>query len=223
MFSLLIHQTGLEWERVSPVLQWWGEQSGGRSLHHGRGRHPLPPPDEPRHSIISGGPGRYGEHPQPLVLLPGSGHGGWVINIDNKRKYWQDLGTNPFDLDLPPKTSQSYSLLFLCNPFSAKPVLLINLNYRKILNIFQFVSNYLPKIYWLKGSYLLGFFIFSLFCLDSLQVKLGELLPRVLDGSTGTVMLKDPPKVHVNQAHDLCSRLAAVMESIHNTTVVTVQ
>ncbi|XP_047235116.1 ubiquitin carboxyl-terminal hydrolase 28 isoform X3 [Girardinichthys multiradiatus] len=58
---------------------------------------------------------------------------------------------------------------------------------------------------------------------DSLQVKLGELLPRVLDGSTGTVVLKDPPKVHVNQAHDLCSRLAAVMESIHNTTVVTVK
>uniref|UniRef100_A0A3B3UDK9 Ubiquitin specific peptidase 28 n=1 Tax=Poecilia latipinna TaxID=48699 RepID=A0A3B3UDK9_9TELE len=58
---------------------------------------------------------------------------------------------------------------------------------------------------------------------DSLQVKLGELLPRVLDGSSGTVVLKDPPKVHVNQAHDLCSRLAAVMESIHNTTVVTVQ
>ncbi|KAM4727355.1 ubiquitin carboxyl-terminal hydrolase 28 [Anableps anableps] len=58
---------------------------------------------------------------------------------------------------------------------------------------------------------------------DSLQVKLGELLPRVLDGSSGTVVLKDPPKVHVNQAHDLCSRLAAVMESIHNATVVTVQ
>ncbi|MED6265574.1 hypothetical protein CHARACLAT_026866, partial [Characodon lateralis] len=58
---------------------------------------------------------------------------------------------------------------------------------------------------------------------DSLQVKLGELLPRVLDGSTGSVVLKDPPKVHVNQAHDLCSRLAAVMESIHNTTVVTVK
>uniref|UniRef100_A0A3Q1FF09 ubiquitinyl hydrolase 1 n=1 Tax=Acanthochromis polyacanthus TaxID=80966 RepID=A0A3Q1FF09_9TELE len=42
---------------------------------------------------------------------------------------------------------------------------------------------------------------------DSLQVKLGELLPRVLDGSTETVVLKDPPKVHMNQAHDLCSRL----------------
>ncbi|XP_038146296.1 ubiquitin carboxyl-terminal hydrolase 28 [Cyprinodon tularosa] len=58
---------------------------------------------------------------------------------------------------------------------------------------------------------------------DSLQVKLSELLPRVLNGSTGTVLLKDPPKVHVNQAHDLCSRLAALMESIHNTTVVTVK
>uniref|UniRef100_A0A3B4WQQ9 ubiquitinyl hydrolase 1 n=1 Tax=Seriola lalandi dorsalis TaxID=1841481 RepID=A0A3B4WQQ9_SERLL len=59
--------------------------------------------------------------------------------------------------------------------------------------------------------------------MDSLQVKLGELLPRVLDGSTETVVLKDPPKVHVNQAHDLCSRLAAVMESIHNTSIVAVK
>ncbi|XP_008277320.1 ubiquitin carboxyl-terminal hydrolase 28 isoform X3 [Stegastes partitus] len=58
---------------------------------------------------------------------------------------------------------------------------------------------------------------------DSLQVKLGELLPRVLDGSAETVVLKDPPKVHMNQAHDLCSRLAAVMESIHNTSVVIVK
>ncbi|XP_038565379.1 ubiquitin carboxyl-terminal hydrolase 28 isoform X1 [Micropterus salmoides] len=58
---------------------------------------------------------------------------------------------------------------------------------------------------------------------DSLQVKLGEFLPRVLDGSAETVVLKDPPKVHVSQAHDLCSRLAAVMESIHNTAIVSVK
>ncbi|KAM6907168.1 ubiquitin carboxyl-terminal hydrolase 28 [Xenentodon cancila] len=58
---------------------------------------------------------------------------------------------------------------------------------------------------------------------DSLQVKLGEFLPRVLDGSAETVVLKDPPKVHVSQAHDLCSRLTAVMKSIHNTTVVIVK
>uniref|UniRef100_A0A8C6MAV1 Ubiquitin carboxyl-terminal hydrolase n=1 Tax=Nothobranchius furzeri TaxID=105023 RepID=A0A8C6MAV1_NOTFU len=57
----------------------------------------------------------------------------------------------------------------------------------------------------------------------ALQAKLAELLPRVLDGSTGAVVLKDPPKVQVNQAHDLCSRLAAVMESIHNAAVVTVK
>lgn len=56
---------------------------------------------------------------------------------------------------------------------------------------------------------------------DSLQVKLGEFLPRVLDCSAETVVLKDPPKVHVNQ--DLCSRLAAVMESIHSTSIVTVK
>ncbi|XP_077360663.1 ubiquitin carboxyl-terminal hydrolase 28 isoform X2 [Festucalex cinctus] len=59
---------------------------------------------------------------------------------------------------------------------------------------------------------------------DSLQMKLGEFLPRVLDSSAETsAVLKDPPKVHVNQAHDLCSRLAAVMESIHNTAVVAVK
>ncbi|XP_016897136.1 ubiquitin carboxyl-terminal hydrolase 28 isoform X4 [Cynoglossus semilaevis] len=58
---------------------------------------------------------------------------------------------------------------------------------------------------------------------DALQVKLGELLPRVLDGASETLVLKDPPKVHVNQAHDLCSRLAAVMESIHNTSIVIVK
>ncbi|XP_077597059.1 ubiquitin carboxyl-terminal hydrolase 28 [Stigmatopora nigra] len=58
---------------------------------------------------------------------------------------------------------------------------------------------------------------------DSLQLKLGQFLPRVLDCSAETVVLKDPPKVHVNQAHDLCSRLAAVMESIRNTAVVAVK
>ncbi|XP_077448905.1 ubiquitin carboxyl-terminal hydrolase 28 [Stigmatopora argus] len=58
---------------------------------------------------------------------------------------------------------------------------------------------------------------------DSLQLKLGQFLPRVLDCSAETAVLKDPPKVHVNQAHDLCSRLAAVMESIRNTAVVAVK
>uniref|UniRef100_A0A667YSF3 Ubiquitin carboxyl-terminal hydrolase n=1 Tax=Myripristis murdjan TaxID=586833 RepID=A0A667YSF3_9TELE len=58
---------------------------------------------------------------------------------------------------------------------------------------------------------------------DSLQVKLGEFLPRVLDCSAEMVVLKDPPKVHVSFPHDLCSRLAAVMESIHNTSIVIVK
>ncbi|CAG12328.1 unnamed protein product, partial [Tetraodon nigroviridis] len=58
---------------------------------------------------------------------------------------------------------------------------------------------------------------------DLLQVKLGEFLPRVLDSSADSVVLKDPPQVHVNQAHDLCSRLAAVMESIHKSSVVIVK
>ncbi|XP_056910929.1 ubiquitin carboxyl-terminal hydrolase 28 isoform X3 [Takifugu flavidus] len=58
---------------------------------------------------------------------------------------------------------------------------------------------------------------------DLLQVKLGEFLPRVLDSSADAVVLKDPPQVHVNQAYDLCSRLAAVMESIHKSSVVAVK
>ncbi|KAF7642405.1 hypothetical protein LDENG_00258400 [Lucifuga dentata] len=58
---------------------------------------------------------------------------------------------------------------------------------------------------------------------DSLQLKLGEFLPRVLDCSAETVVLKDPPKVPVSFAHDLCSRLAAIMESIHNASTVIVK
>uniref|UniRef100_A0A673YHN0 ubiquitinyl hydrolase 1 n=1 Tax=Salmo trutta TaxID=8032 RepID=A0A673YHN0_SALTR len=48
---------------------------------------------------------------------------------------------------------------------------------------------------------------------DSLQEKLGEFLPRVLDCSTEMVVLKDPPTVRSKVPHDLCSRLAAIMEA----------
>uniref|UniRef100_A0A673K342 Ubiquitin carboxyl-terminal hydrolase n=1 Tax=Sinocyclocheilus rhinocerous TaxID=307959 RepID=A0A673K342_9TELE len=57
---------------------------------------------------------------------------------------------------------------------------------------------------------------------DSLQEKLSEFLPRVLDCSAEMVVLKEPPKVR-KSPHDLCSRLTAVMESIHLTSVVTVK
>lgn len=57
---------------------------------------------------------------------------------------------------------------------------------------------------------------------DSLQEKLSEFLPRVLDCSAERVVLKEPPKVR-KSPHDLCSRLAAVMESIHSASVVTVK
>ncbi|XP_065143002.1 ubiquitin carboxyl-terminal hydrolase 28 isoform X2 [Paramisgurnus dabryanus] len=57
---------------------------------------------------------------------------------------------------------------------------------------------------------------------DSLQEKLSEFLPRVLDCSAEMVVLKEPPKVR-NSPHDLCSRLAAVMESIHSTSIVIVK
>ncbi|NXC02613.1 UBP28 hydrolase, partial [Orthonyx spaldingii] len=55
-----------------------------------------------------------------------------------------------------------------------------------------------------------------------LQVKLGELLPRLLDGSTEVIVLKEPPKIRPNSPYDLCSRFAAVMESIHGASTVTV-
>ncbi|KAK3524328.1 hypothetical protein QTP70_028059, partial [Hemibagrus guttatus] len=54
------------------------------------------------------------------------------------------------------------------------------------------------------------------------QEKLSEFLPRVLDCSAERVVLKEPPKVR-KSSHDLCSRLAAIMESIHSTSVVTVK
>uniref|UniRef100_A0A8C1NM52 Ubiquitin carboxyl-terminal hydrolase n=1 Tax=Cyprinus carpio TaxID=7962 RepID=A0A8C1NM52_CYPCA len=57
---------------------------------------------------------------------------------------------------------------------------------------------------------------------DSVQEKLSDFLPRVLDCSAEMVVLKEPPKVR-NSPHDLCSRLTAVMESIHSTSVVTVK
>ncbi|XP_027737188.1 ubiquitin carboxyl-terminal hydrolase 28 isoform X6 [Empidonax traillii] len=56
-----------------------------------------------------------------------------------------------------------------------------------------------------------------------LQLKLGELLPRLLDGSTEVFVLKEPPKIRPNFPYDLCSRFAAVMESIHGASTVTVK
>ncbi|KAM9255736.1 ubiquitin carboxyl-terminal hydrolase 28 [Cariama cristata] len=56
-----------------------------------------------------------------------------------------------------------------------------------------------------------------------LQMKLGELLPRLLDCSTEVIVLKEPPKIRPNSPYDLCSRFAAVMESIHRASTVTVK
>ncbi|XP_064254089.1 ubiquitin carboxyl-terminal hydrolase 28 isoform X6 [Passer domesticus] len=56
-----------------------------------------------------------------------------------------------------------------------------------------------------------------------LQRKLGELLPRLLDGSTEVIVLKEPPKIRPNSPYDLCSRFAAVMESIHGASAVAVK
>lgn len=53
-------------------------------------------------------------------------------------------------------------------------------------------------------------------------MKLSELLPRLLDCSAEGVILKEPPKIRPNSPYDLCSRFAAVMESIHRASTVTV-
>ncbi|XP_064380225.1 ubiquitin carboxyl-terminal hydrolase 28 isoform X4 [Dromaius novaehollandiae] len=57
----------------------------------------------------------------------------------------------------------------------------------------------------------------------NLQLKLGELLPRLLDCSAEVIVLKEPPKIRPNSPYDLCSRFAAVMESIHGASTVTVK
>nr|XP_056715990.1 ubiquitin carboxyl-terminal hydrolase 28 [Euleptes europaea] len=56
---------------------------------------------------------------------------------------------------------------------------------------------------------------------EDLQLKLGELLPRLLDCSAEGVILKEPPTIRPN-TYDLCSRFAAVMESIHRASTVIV-
>uniref|UniRef100_A0A8C6XLP1 Ubiquitin carboxyl-terminal hydrolase n=1 Tax=Naja naja TaxID=35670 RepID=A0A8C6XLP1_NAJNA len=55
---------------------------------------------------------------------------------------------------------------------------------------------------------------------EKLQMKLGEFLPRLLDCSPEGVVLKEPPKIRPNSPYDLCSRFAAVMESIHRAVAV---
>ncbi|XP_069080485.1 ubiquitin carboxyl-terminal hydrolase 28 isoform X2 [Pleurodeles waltl] len=57
---------------------------------------------------------------------------------------------------------------------------------------------------------------------ENSQMKLGEFLPRLLDCSAEIIVLKEPPKIRPNSPYDLCSRFAAVMESIHGNSAVTV-
>ncbi|KAM8989434.1 ubiquitin carboxyl-terminal hydrolase 28 isoform 6-T8 [Ara ararauna] len=56
-----------------------------------------------------------------------------------------------------------------------------------------------------------------------LQVRLGEVLPRLLDCPSEVVVLKEPPKIRPNSPYDLCSRFAAIMESIHGASTVAVK
>uniref|UniRef100_A0A2K5PDL7 Ubiquitin carboxyl-terminal hydrolase n=1 Tax=Cebus imitator TaxID=2715852 RepID=A0A2K5PDL7_CEBIM len=52
---------------------------------------------------------------------------------------------------------------------------------------------------------------------------LGEFLPRLLDPSAEIIVLKEPPTIQPHSPFDLCSRFAAVMESIQGVSTVTVK
>ncbi|MEE6484672.1 hypothetical protein FKM82_013974 [Ascaphus truei] len=56
---------------------------------------------------------------------------------------------------------------------------------------------------------------------ESLQLKLGQFLPRLLDCSAEIIVLKEPPKIRPHSPYDLCNRFAAVMESIQGAVTVT--
>ncbi|KAM8927272.1 ubiquitin carboxyl-terminal hydrolase 28 isoform 2-T2 [Pelodytes ibericus] len=57
---------------------------------------------------------------------------------------------------------------------------------------------------------------------ESLQLKLGQFLPRLLDSSSEVIVLKEPPKIRPHSPYDLCNRFTAVMESIQGASTVTV-
>ncbi|KAM9659640.1 ubiquitin carboxyl-terminal hydrolase 28 isoform 2-T2 [Trichechus inunguis] len=58
---------------------------------------------------------------------------------------------------------------------------------------------------------------------ENLQLCLGEFLPRLLDPSAEIIVLKEPPTIRPNSPYDLCSRFAAVMESIQGVSTVAVK
>ncbi|XP_037697426.1 ubiquitin carboxyl-terminal hydrolase 28 isoform X6 [Choloepus didactylus] len=58
---------------------------------------------------------------------------------------------------------------------------------------------------------------------ENLQLCLGEFLPRLLEPSAEIIVLKEPPTIRPNSPYDLCSRFAAVMESIQGISTVTVK
>ncbi|XP_021488995.1 ubiquitin carboxyl-terminal hydrolase 28 isoform X4 [Meriones unguiculatus] len=58
---------------------------------------------------------------------------------------------------------------------------------------------------------------------ENLRLCLGEFLPRLLDPSAEIIVLKEPPTIRPNSPYDLCSRFAAVMESIQGVSTVTVK
>ncbi|XP_037361200.1 ubiquitin carboxyl-terminal hydrolase 28 isoform X6 [Talpa occidentalis] len=58
---------------------------------------------------------------------------------------------------------------------------------------------------------------------ENLKLCVGEFLPRLLDPSAEIIVLKEPPTIRPNSPYDLCSRFAAVMESIQGVSTVTVK
>uniref|UniRef100_A0ABM5EQK7 ubiquitinyl hydrolase 1 n=1 Tax=Pogona vitticeps TaxID=103695 RepID=A0ABM5EQK7_9SAUR len=58
---------------------------------------------------------------------------------------------------------------------------------------------------------------------EDLRLKLNELLSCLFDCSSEGVVLREPPTIRPNSPYDLCSRFAAVMESIHRASAVAVK
>ncbi|KAJ7305374.1 hypothetical protein JRQ81_011328 [Phrynocephalus forsythii] len=58
---------------------------------------------------------------------------------------------------------------------------------------------------------------------EDLRLKLNELLFCLFDCPSEEVVLREPPKIRPNSPYDLCSRFAAVMESIHGASAVAVK
>nr|DBA16254.1 TPA: hypothetical protein GDO54_003666 [Pyxicephalus adspersus] len=58
---------------------------------------------------------------------------------------------------------------------------------------------------------------------EMFQLRLAQLLPRLLDCSTEDILIKEPPKIRPHSPYDLCNRFTAVMQSIYGNSAVQVK